>query len=93
MVKMKERYENLDGLRTVSCLCIIAIHIKANADYNLNSILDTIITSWTHFVSFFLMISGFGMCCGYYEKFKRNEVVINDSYTKRYKKILPFLLH
>jgi len=36
------------------------------------------------------MISGFGMFCGYYEKFKSGTVDLNSFYTKRYKKILPF---
>ena len=89
---MKERYDNLDGLRAISCLCIIAMHIKANASYNLPPIMDTIVASWTHFVPLFLMISGFGMFCGYYEKFKSGSIDLNSFYTKRYKKLLPFFL-
>ena len=29
----RERYDNLDGLRAISCLAIIAMHIKANTSY------------------------------------------------------------
>jgi len=92
MAKMKERYDNLDGLRAISCLCIIAMHIIANADYTLHPVLRAIIESWTHFVPLFLMISGFGMFCGYYEYFKSGSIDLNSFYTKRYKKLLPFFL-
>ncbi len=89
---MKEWYGNLNGLRVVSCLCIIAMHIRANADYVLGSGFDKIVASWTHFVMLFLMISGFGMFCGYYDKFRNSTISINDFYAKRYKKILPFFV-
>lgn len=80
------------GLRVISCLCIIAMHVNANADYRLHPLLDSVIGSWTHFVALFLMISGFGMFCGYYEKFKSGSFDLNSFYTKRYKKILPFFI-
>lgn len=90
---MKERYDNLDGLRTLSCIAIIAMHIKANTDYQIDSVIyRSIIGSWGHLVALFLMISGFGMFCGYYEKFKRGEIDLNSFYIKRYKKILPFFI-
>lgn len=92
MAEVRERYDNLDGLRTISCLCIIAMHIKANAEYNLHPVLDTIVASWTHFVPLFLMISGFGMFCGYYEKFKSGTINLNEFYSKRYNKLLPFFV-
>ncbi|WP_049895754.1 acyltransferase family protein [Oribacterium sp. NK2B42] len=89
---MKERYDNLDGLRAISCLCIIAMHIRANADYNLGTVGNPIVASWTHFVPLFLMISGFGMFCGYYERFKNGNIDLNSFYGKRYKKLLPFFI-
>ena len=89
---MKERYDNLDGLRVISCLCIIAMHIMANADYSLGRVGSRIIGSWTHFVPLFLMISGFGMFCGYYERFKNGSVDLRNFYSKRYDKILPFFV-
>ena len=89
---MKERYDNLDGFRAISCLCIIAMHIRANASYNLPSIMDTIVASWTHFVSLFLMISGFGMFCGYYERFRNGNIDLNSFYKKRYMRLLPFFI-
>lgn len=89
---MRERYDNLDGLRVISCLCIIGMHINANADYGLGSTGEQIVALWTHFVALFLMISGFGMFCGYYERFKSGSIDLNSFYTKRYRKILPFFI-
>ncbi len=66
------------------------MHIQANAKYNLHPLAEKAVLSWTHFVPLFIMISGFGMFCGYYEKFKINNISLNDFYTKRFKKILPF---
>ncbi len=89
---MKERYDNLDGLRVISCLLIIAMHIQANAKYDIPPLLDELRASWTHFVALFIMISGFGMFCGYYERFKDSSMDLNSFYNKRYKKILPFFI-
>ena len=89
---MKERYGNLDGLRAISCLRIIAMHIRANADYNLGTVGSPFVASRTHFVPLFLMISGFGMFCSYYERFKSGNIDLNSFYSKRYKKLLPFFI-
>ena len=89
---MQERYNNLDALRAISCLAIIAMHIKANTvfDETLSGIGGNIVSSFTQFVPLFLLISGFGMFCGYYERFKQGTIDCNSFYTRRYKKILPF---
>ncbi|MBO7363814.1 MAG: acyltransferase [Lachnospiraceae bacterium] len=86
----QERYDNLDGLRAVSCLAIAAMHIRANAAFDLAPWARTMVGSWTHFVYLFLMISGFGMFCGYYERFRDGKADVNAFYRKRYAKILPF---
>lgn len=39
---------------------------------------------------FFMIISGFVLCCGYYDRMKNGLVSLNDFYSKRYKRILPF---
>jgi len=36
------------------------------------------------------MISAFGMCCGYYNKFLTTEIDMEAFYSRRYKKIVPF---
>ena len=86
-----ERYDNLDGLRAISCIGIIAMHIRANTNYQVSGwVYDSFIPSMTHLVPLFLILSGFGMFCGYYEKVKSGKVNWNLFYSKRYKKILPF---
>jgi peptidoglycan/LPS O-acetylase OafA/YrhL len=87
---MKERYENLDGLRAISCLGIIALHVNANADYRLSTTASIIVSSFTQFVPLFLILSGFGMFCGYYNRFRAGTIELNSFYKKRYTKILPF---
>ena len=37
-----------------------------------------------------MMVSGFGMCCGYYQKFKEQKIGVGEFYTKRYSKIWPY---
>ena len=45
-----ERFPNLDGLRAISCIAIIGMHIRANSHYDLPSWTNTAIASWTLFV-------------------------------------------
>lgn len=87
----KERFNSLDGLRAISCLAIIAMHIQANTNYQITGyIWDKIIPSWTQFVPLFIMISGFSMCCGYLNRFIEGNVDLEKFYLRRYSKILPF---
>lgn len=37
-----------------------------------------------------MVISAFGMCCGYYEKFIHNQISFSNFYWKRFKKIWAF---
>lgn len=86
-----ERYDNLDGLRVISCIGIVAMHIKENTSYQISGWLwNTFIPSLTHLVPLFLILSGFGMFCGYYKKVKNGKMDWNQFFIKRYKKILPF---
>ncbi len=85
-------YSSIDGLRAISCLGIILMHIQANTNYTLqgNFIYDKFIPSLTWLVYLFIMISGFGMCTGYLSKFQNNSVNLETFYKRRYAKILPF---
>lgn len=86
-----EKYDNLDGLRAISCIAIMAMHIQANTSYQISGwVWERFIPSLTLLVYLFLIISGFGMFCGYYERVKSRSVDWNKFYTKRYQKILPF---
>ena len=86
-----KRYESLNGLRTIACIGIIMMHVKANISYTLpNESINKVINSFTQFVYLFFIISSFAMCCGYYDKIKNNEISMNDFYKKRLRKIFPF---
>lgn len=88
---MQKRYDAIDGLRTIACLGIVLMHVKANGNYAVSGfVFDKIISSFTNFVFLFMVISAFGMCCGYYEKVVNNKISVGDFYGKRFKKILPF---
>ena len=48
---------------------------------------ERLIPSFTNLVFLFMMVSGFGMCCGYYQKIIDQKISIEDFYKKRYIKI------
>lgn len=67
------------------------MHLKANNPYKINGfVYNTLIPSFSAFVYLFMVISAFGMCCGYYNKIIGGKVDFNDFYRKRYMRILPF---
>ena len=87
-----KKIETLDGLRAISALGIAIMHVQANVPImpKGNFLYDKIIPSFTDFVYLFFVISAFALCCGYYDKFKNGKVSLNDFYSKRYSRILPF---
>jgi peptidoglycan/LPS O-acetylase OafA/YrhL len=86
-----QRYDALDGVRALACLGIVAMHVFRNMRFQLDGfIFSSLIPSFTNLVFLFMTISGFGMCCGYYDRMLNREIDIVDFYKKRYKKILPF---
>ena len=87
----KEYYGAIDGLRTIACIGIVLMHMEANNSYSISGfIYDSMIPSFTNFVFLFMIVSAFGMCCGYYEKVINKKISFNDFYGNRFKKILPF---
>ena len=85
------RYENLDGLKVIAAFGIVAMHVSSNMGHPLTSEIATnVIGSMTHFVKLFLILSGFGMCCGYYERFKSGKANLEKFYIRRFEKNLPF---
>lgn len=90
-------YGSIDGLRAISALGIVVMHVSANSPFEyggnsagMNFVLNTVIPQFNWFVFLFMVISGFGMCCGYYEGILDNTVSISDFYKKRYNKVWPF---
>lgn len=51
---------------------------------------EQLIPSFTNLVFLFMMVSGFGMCCGYYQKFKDQKISVGEFYAKKYSKIWPY---
>ena len=85
------RYDALDGVRAISAIGIVLMHVLANGNYNLRGFLfEKLIPSFTNLVFLFMVISAFSMCCGYYEKVRENKLPLDTFYKKRFLKILPF---
>lgn len=84
------RYGNIDGLRAFAAIGIILMHVFYNGQYSITGPIISVIARAGLLTRLFFIISGFGMCCGYYEKIKNNQISINKFYNKRYLKILPF---
>ena len=89
---ISKRCTNIDGLRTFGCLAIVAWHIKVNLNFNMGGLVERVIPSFDYLVFLFMLISGFGMCNGYYQKLKSGRYDLNKFYGKRYRKLLPFIL-
>ena len=87
-----KKYETIDGLRTISCIGIVLMHILDNGKYILPKTPTLIISCLTNFVFLFMTISAFCMCCGYFDKFKSNKISVVEFYSKRVNKLLPFFL-
>lgn len=86
-----ERFESLDGLRTIAALGIVAMHVAFNLNYEIPVLRETNVLYFIdNFTYLFMLISGFGMCCGYYERVSRGKITPSQFYKKRYEKILPF---
>lgn len=87
----KKHYGSIDGLRAFAATGILMMHIASNSDYNVSGyIYNNVISRFGNFVFLFMLISAFGMCCGYYERVLENKISFSDFYGKRFKKILPF---
>lgn len=90
-MNVQKRYNALDGLRTIAALGIILIHIRANSTYHIDGFLyNRVISSMADFVYLFMTISAFSMCCGYYERILNNKISVEEFYSRRFRKIIPF---
>ena len=88
---MKERYEGIDGLKAYAILGIALMHVLANGEYGIGGfVFERLIPSFTNLVFLFMMVSGFGMCCGYYQKIVDQKISVEDFYKKRYVKTWPY---
>ena len=92
-----QRFNNLDGIRTLAAIGIILMHVKSNIGFEVavggkagKFILEHLIGEMGGFVQLFFILSGFSMCCGYYQGFKEGHIDLNQFYSRRYRKIIPF---
>lgn len=91
MATKAERYEGIDGLKAYAIIGIALMHVLANGEYGIGGfVFERLIPSFTNLVFLFMMVSGFGMCCGYYQKIVDQKISIEDFYKKRYIKIWPY---
>lgn len=86
-----KRYDAINGLRAFSAVGIIWMHVYTNGGYALTgAVFPKIILSFTDLVFLFMVISGFSMCCGYYDRFISGKIDLGQFYSKRYAKIWPY---
>ena len=91
MATKADRYEGIDGLKAYAILGIALMHVLSNGKYELGGfVFERLIPSFTNLVFLFMMVSGFGMCCGYYQKIIDRKISVEDFYKKRYIKIWPY---
>ena len=91
MATKSERYEGIDGLKAYAIIGIALMHVLANGEYGIGGfVFERLIPSFTNLVFLFMMVSGFGMCCGYYQKIIDQKISVEDFYRKRYIKIWPY---
>lgn len=89
--EVKGHYGAIDGLRTYASIGIVLYHVMENVNYNLKGfVFDVFISSFLNLVFLFMVISGFSMCCGYYDKIINNRINISEFYSRRYARIWPF---
>lgn len=89
-----EQYNSINGLRALAAIGIVLVHVKylgGGGRFAISvKIIDRVINSLTDLVFLFMIISGFSMCCGYYERISSGKMKISKFYERRYQKILPF---
>ena len=86
-----DRYEGIDGLKAYAIIGIALMHVLANGEYGIGGFMfERLIPSFTNLVFLFMMVSGFGMCCGYYQKIIDQKISVEDFYKKRYIKIWTY---
>ena len=87
----KNHYSGLDVIRVVAIMGIVLMHILSNGNFNLNGFLfEKVIGTAGNLTILFMMVSAFGMCCGYYQKFEDGTISVESFYKRRYEKLWPF---
>lgn len=87
---MTKRYEGLNGIRALACICIVMFHVSHGPFQLSGFFFERVVASMSDLVFLFMIVSAFSMCCGYYDKIKNHEISPMEFYAKRYRKIVPF---
>ena len=91
MATKADRYEGIDGLKAYAIIGIVLMHVLSNGKYAINGfVFEQLIPSFTNLVFLFMIVSAFGMCCGYYQRVVDRKISVEDFYKKRYVKIWPY---
>ena len=91
MATKADRYEGIDGLKAYAIIGIALMHVLANGKYGIGGfVFGKLIPNFANLVFLFMMVSGFGMCCGYYQKIIDRKISVEEFYSKRYIKIWPY---
>ena len=86
-----DRYEEINGLKAYAIIGIALMHVLSNGKYELGGfVFEKLIPNFTNLVFLFMMVSGFGMCCGYYQKIIDRKISVEEFYSKRYIKIWSY---
>ena len=85
------RYDGIQFLRAFAAVCIVMFHVWLNTpQYGLNNFFFEQIVSWMgDFTFLFMMISGFSVYCGYYERIINGNISICKFYARRVNKLWP----
>lgn len=85
------KYGSLDGLRALAAIGIVAVHVYKNMDnVPVGGPIWNAISHMESFVSLFLILSAFSLCCGYFEKITKALITPYDFYKRRIIRIWPF---
>lgn len=91
MEAKNKRYDGLDGLRAIGAIGILMMHVFTTGGYQLHGyFFDHFIHYLGDLVFVFMVISGFSLCCGYYERMINRTVSLESFYTKRFTRVWPF---
>ncbi len=91
----KRQYGAINGLRAIAALGILFFHTSGKYmgrcklyydDHPARTYLDAL----PDLAFLFMLISGFVLCCGYFEKYRRGELDPGAFYGKRFRRVFPF---
>lgn len=90
-MEKKKRYDGLDGLRAYCALGVLVMHVLKGYDFGLHGyFFETFMPYLGDLVFPFMVISGFSLCCGYFEPIVNRTMPLDRFYTKRFTRVWPF---